>query len=414
MWKFVTKKRATDDIVLRLPDPDKAVNKDAADKIKAANAEIVSSLSNDQSTTTTKRGVKRKASNNHYTPEVRAKIAKYAAEHGNVAAARKFSNDLQLDIKESSVRAIKKKYIAQVKETKHQPVTELTPEKRGRPLLLGDLDQDVANHIRSIREAGGIVNQAITIATARGLVKHKTPTLLTELGGPIDITKTWAVSFLKRLGYVKRKGTKAARKLPDDYEHQKSEFLRIIKETITKHNIPPQLIFNFDQTGLKIVPVSNWTLATEGSTQVDIIGLEDKREITALLGSKADGCLLPPQILYQGKTDQCHAKYPFPDDWDIYHTENHWSTEESMVRYVTHKCPGAIHQQNKRRARFADKTAVTSDFRCLPCTQMPRCSRRFIKGPYTARFRTCRLYRGTPTYGSQCKWRTEIKKCHEK
>jgi len=278
-------------------------------------------------TMTTKRGVKRKAANNHYTPEVRDKIAKYATEHGNVAAARKFSQQLQMDVKESAVRAMKKKYLLQVKETKDVPVTQLTPEKRGRPLLLGEIDKDVADHIRSIREAGGIVNQDIVIATARGLVKRKNPTLLSDAGGPLHIDKTWAVSFLKRLGYVKRKGTKAARKLPDDFDHQKSEFLRIIKETVTKYSIPPQLIFNFNQIGLKIVPVSNWTMPSEGSKQVDIIGLEDKREIIALFGRTADVSLLPPHILYQGKTDQCHAKYQFPDD-------NHWSTVDSIIRYI--------------------------------------------------------------------------------
>ena len=232
-----------------------------------------------------------------------------------------------MDVKESAVRAMKKKYLLQVKETKDVPVTQLTPEKRGRPLLLGEIDKDVADHIRSIREAGGIVNQAIVIATSRGLVKRKNPTLLSDAGGPLHIDKTWAVSFLKRLGYVKHKGTKAARKLPDDFDHQKSEFLRIIKETVTKYSIPLQLIFNFDQTGLKIVPVSNWTMPSEGSKQVAIIDLEDKREITALLGSTADGSLLPPHILYQGKTDQCHAKYQFPDD-------NHWSTVDSIIRYI--------------------------------------------------------------------------------
>jgi hypothetical protein len=32
MWKFVTKKRTPDDIVLRLPDPAKATSKEAAEK----------------------------------------------------------------------------------------------------------------------------------------------------------------------------------------------------------------------------------------------------------------------------------------------------------------------------------------------------------------------------------------------
>jgi len=59
MWKFVTKKRAPDDIVLHLPDPAKATSKEAADKMKAANTEIVDALATDKTTMTTKRGVER-------------------------------------------------------------------------------------------------------------------------------------------------------------------------------------------------------------------------------------------------------------------------------------------------------------------------------------------------------------------
>ena len=68
MWKFVTKKRAPDNIVLRLPDPVKATSKEAA------NTEIINALATDKTTMITQHGVKRKAANNHYTPDVRAKI----------------------------------------------------------------------------------------------------------------------------------------------------------------------------------------------------------------------------------------------------------------------------------------------------------------------------------------------------
>jgi hypothetical protein len=50
MWKFVSKKRAPDDIVLRLPDPAKATSKEAAAKMKAANTEIVNALATDKTT----------------------------------------------------------------------------------------------------------------------------------------------------------------------------------------------------------------------------------------------------------------------------------------------------------------------------------------------------------------------------
>ena len=41
MRKFVTKKRAPDDIVLRLSDPAKTTSKETADKMQAVNTEIV-------------------------------------------------------------------------------------------------------------------------------------------------------------------------------------------------------------------------------------------------------------------------------------------------------------------------------------------------------------------------------------
>uniref|UniRef100_A0A1X7UVX2 HTH CENPB-type domain-containing protein n=1 Tax=Amphimedon queenslandica TaxID=400682 RepID=A0A1X7UVX2_AMPQE len=83
--------------------------------------------------------------------------------------------------------------------------------------MLLEYDQDVSRYIKSLREAGGIVNRSIVIAAAKGIVSHKNPVLLKEHGDPISISSSWAESFLRRIGYVKRKGTKAAHKLPENF-----------------------------------------------------------------------------------------------------------------------------------------------------------------------------------------------------
>ena len=70
--------------------------------------------------------------------------------------------------------------------------------------------------------------------------------------------------------------------------------------------IPPELVLSWDQTGIKLVPISEWTMAGEGSAQVPMKALEDKREITGLFCITMSGELLPPQILYAGKTTMCH------------------------------------------------------------------------------------------------------------
>lgn len=46
------------------------------------------------------------------------------------------------------------------------------------------------------------------------------------------------------------------------------------------------------------------------------------------------GDFLPMQLIYGGKTDMCHPKYTFPDNFDITHSENHWANQDTMTRYI--------------------------------------------------------------------------------
>ena len=75
-------------------------------------------------------------------------------------------------------------------------------------------------------------------------------------------------------------------------------------------------------------------MAESGSKQIPVVWLEDKREITVVLAATAAGTLLPPQVIYQGKTTGCHAKVAFPDKWHVTHSESHWSTERTMLEYL--------------------------------------------------------------------------------
>ena len=75
-------------------------------------------------------------------------------------------------------------------------------------------------------------------------------------------------------------------------------------------------------------------MTESGSKQIPVVGLEVKREVTVVLAATAAGTLLPPQVIYQGKTAGCHAKVAFPDKWHITHSESHWSTEQTMLEYL--------------------------------------------------------------------------------
>ena len=140
------------------------------------------------------------------------------------------------------------------------------------------MDSSVQDYIRKLHLAGGVVNRAIVITAAGGIVQHNNPSLLIEHGGTIQLGKKWADPLMTRMNYVKRKATKAARKVPVNFPEIKLAFLKLIVDRVKEHNIPPELIINFDQTGTKYVPTSEWTLAEEGLKHVNVIGKEDKRE----------------------------------------------------------------------------------------------------------------------------------------
>ncbi|CAH1248626.1 Hypp8323 [Branchiostoma lanceolatum] len=95
-------------------------------------------------------------------------------------------------------------------------------------------------YMQNLSYAGGVVNRIMAMGAARGLVMEK-----------------------DRI--VKRKGTKAARKIPDDFEKTRD---------IRQHDIPDEMILNWDQTGVNIVPVGSWNLRKKGlksSPELDLL-----------------------------------------------------------------------------------------------------------------------------------------------
>ncbi len=66
----------------------------------------------------------------HFTPEQRAKIAKYAAESGNSAAVRHFKKEFPT-LGESTVRLFKKQYESELKKNSRKREISSLPEEQG-------------------------------------------------------------------------------------------------------------------------------------------------------------------------------------------------------------------------------------------------------------------------------------------
>ena len=275
-----------------------------------------------------------------YTDEEKLKIGKRAAEMGVTSTLKFFEKDFaDRPLKESTVRTWATKYKKELalrrKFGKKMEITKLESAPRGPPLLLGkEMDVQVQEYVKSLRENGGVVNSRIVMASAEGIVKSHDSNLLQENGGHIVLSKSWARSVLGRMGYVKRRASTKAKVTAADFDALKAQFVFDIRTIVEMEDIPPDMIINWDHTGIHYVPVSNWTLAKEGSKRVEIAGAEDKRQITAVFAATKSGKFLPPQVIYAGKTKKCIPSVKFPDDWLVTHTENHWANERTTQDYI--------------------------------------------------------------------------------
>ena len=62
------------------------------------------------------------------------------------------------------------------------------------------------------------------------------------------------------MGYVKRKSSNAGKVTLENFEELKAEFLADIKGEVLMNDIPIDLVFNWNQTGIQIIPTCEWTM----------------------------------------------------------------------------------------------------------------------------------------------------------
>ena len=138
-----------------------------------------------------------------------------------------------------------------------------------------------------------------------------------------------------------RKGTRAARKLLKDWEHQGLQRTQRITYLVKAHSIAPELVINTDQTRIHLVPAGGArTWAEKGSKHVQILGMEDKRQITISVSSSTAWNLLPFQLVFTWTTN----KYLPPRNegrqmcedigWHLTYSINHWSNLTTCKQFV--------------------------------------------------------------------------------
>ena len=130
-----------------------------------------------------------------------------------------------------------------------------------------------------------------------------------------------------------RTRTTAAGKLPD----QARVLARRVAAAMELGKVPASNVVNIDQTGIILIPAASHTYEQSGLSSVPIAGAEEKRQITAVLGSTLAGEFLPLQLVFEGKTARSrpeHTSDTLSAGFHLTNSENHWSTLQTMQEYV--------------------------------------------------------------------------------
>lgn len=159
--------------------------------------------------------------------------------------------------------------------------------------------------------------------------------LCRSAGGSCDFGVPWAQRFFKRHDLRSRVVTTKYRETPADFEKKEKEFLDVLSDTLAQYNVPDKLVVAMDETGQQLVPSSAKTRAAKGAKKIRLQGMEkNKAQITVSITVVETGEMLPPQLIWKGKTPRCHSPAPVPFQGYHDHSDTHWQTPESFVRYV--------------------------------------------------------------------------------
>lgn len=115
---------------------------------------------------------------------------------------------------------------------------------------------------------------------------------------PFNPDMGWCSRWLSNNSFTHRVGTKDAKKMEKNPADQENYLYRIAL-MIKDHNIPPELVYFWDEYGQELVPASKCTFAKKGSKDVIIHGLDDKRQITGTLCHNAKLEFVGGQLIFQ-------------------------------------------------------------------------------------------------------------------
>ncbi|KAJ9090669.1 hypothetical protein QFC20_007863 [Naganishia adeliensis] len=188
-----------------------------------------------------------------------------------------------------------------------------------------ELSKAITLQLLYLREAGVAINLFSATAIMRSHIHEMAPELFSEKN--FVLSSSFVLGFLKKDSqWTFRAATRAAKKVPDDWELICKEAILRISQVMRTYDVPPALVINGNQTGVTLFPSDNRTYALKGSKQGAVLGQDDKRHTTLMSLPKPANRRVAEEW---GMFFKCEGG----KHWLTLQTTKDW-VEEIVVRYI--------------------------------------------------------------------------------
>ena len=145
----------------------------------------------------------------------------------------------------------------------------------------------------------------------------------------------WVRKFMKRNSLVLRVRTHINQNLPKDIEEKIEKFREEVTKIRENSDYPFEYICNMDETPVFLDLVPNKVVDQKGKKTVHVRTTNSEKNcITATLCCTAAGKLLPPYIIFKGKTKCPLKNVKIPPGVVCTIQINAWMDEERMLEWI--------------------------------------------------------------------------------
>lgn len=186
--------------------------------------------------------------------------------------------------------------------------TDVFHDKRaefsGRKRVPASVENAIALRIQHLRSVGVVIDGVRLRAIAHSSLESR---VFNPEEAQYKASVHWGERFLKRNSICRRRVTRSTN---PGIESQKEKntirrvYLARLAYIQDLYNIPPELCFHADETGLQLLSSENYSYDIRGTKNVRSTFSSDKRQITVMLAGNVRGTILAPFVIFSDITQE--------------------------------------------------------------------------------------------------------------